>query len=125
MADDLHRWFDEWLDACNRHDLAALGALIAPDVRRAHLPRGADAWLDGFADLFAGFPDLQWRRIQVVAEDDRLAAHLRIRGTHRGVWEGIAATGRHVNAAEFVLLRVVGGQVVESAGSDGLRAELL
>lgn len=124
-ADELRAWYADYLDACNRHDLDAVRELIAPDVRRAHLPRGADAWLDGLRELFAGFPDYQWKRIQVVVEGDRLAAHLRARGTHRGPYAGIAATGRHVNVAEFAFYRVVAGRIVEYAGgSDGLLAQL-
>lgn len=116
--DDLRAWFDDYLDAWNRHDLAALTALLAPDVRRAHLPRGADAWLADAGELLAGFPDLQWRRIVVVAEGDRLAAHLRARGTHRGPFRGVPATGRHVSIAAFAVHRVAAGRLVETAGTD-------
>jgi predicted ester cyclase len=125
--DELRWWFEDYLDACNRHDLAGVRELLAPDVRRAHLPAGADAWIDGLAALFTGFPDHQWKRITVVVEGDRIAAHLRARGTHRGPFLGVQATGRHVNVAEFAFYRVVAGRVVEYAGSSddaGLLAQL-
>ncbi len=114
---ELHGWFEDYLDACNRHDLRAIRDLLDPAVRRAHLPAGADAWLDDLADLFHGFPDWRWKAIQLVAEDDRIAAHLRGGGTHTGPWRGIPPTRRHVNVAEFVFLRVDGGRVVASSGS--------
>ena len=69
---ELHGWFDDFVDTCNRHDLAAIRDLLDPGVRRAHLPAGADAWIDDLADLFHGFPDWRWKTIQVVAEDDRI-----------------------------------------------------
>lgn len=119
----LHAWFADYLEVRNRHDLDGLRELLDPRVRRAHLPRGADAWIDADAELFAAFPDIQWKRITVVVEDDRVAAHLRARGTHRATFAGIPATGRHVNVAEFALLRLVGGRVVEQAASG--RADLL
>ncbi|HEY0373149.1 MAG TPA: ester cyclase [Amnibacterium sp.] len=122
--EQLRAWYEDYLDACNRHDLVRLGELIAVDVRRQGRPRGAEAWLDDLAALLRAFPDLQWKRIRLVVEDDRVAAHLRARGTHRGPHLGVAATGRHVNWAEFGFYRVVGGRVVEYAGTaDG--AELL
>lgn len=123
---ELHEWFGEFLDACNRHDLGAVRDLLDPAVRRAHLPGGADAWLDDLADLFHGFPDWQWKTIQLVAEDDRIAAHLRGGGTHIGTWRGIAPTRRHVNVAEFAFLRVSGGRIVASSGSGDaeLRSQL-
>ena len=127
-ADDARWWFEDYLEACNRHDLAAVRGLLDPDVRRAHLPRGADAWVDALAELFTAFPDYRWKRIALVVEDDRVAAHLRTRGTHRGRFADVEPTGRHVGTAEFVFVRVVSGRAVEFAGSDpaaDLRAQLL
>jgi predicted ester cyclase len=119
-------WFADYLEALNRHDLEVLRALIDPAVRRAHLPGGADAWLDDLADLFAGFPDWRWKRIQLVVEDDRIAAHLRASGTQTGTFRGIAPTRRHVNVAEFGFYRLAGGRVVEFTGSgvDGVLGQL-
>lgn len=110
-------WFADYLEALNRHDLEALRGMIDPDVRRAHLPSGADAWLDDLADLFAGFPDWRWKRIQLVVEEDRIAAHLRASGTQTGTFRGIAPTRRHVNVAEFGFYRLAGGRIVEFTGS--------
>ena len=114
---ELHGWFEDFLDACNRHDLDAVRDVLDPGVRRAHLPGGADAWIDDLADLFHGFPDWRWKSIQVVAEDDRIAAHVRGGGTHTGPWRGIAPTRRHVNVADFMFLRLSGNRVVASTGS--------
>ena len=115
--DAIRAWYEDYLDTCNRHDLDGIRALLHPDVRRAHLPRGADAWVEGIADLFAAFPDYQWKRITVLVEGDRLAAHLRARGTHRGPFLGVAATGKRVNVAEFAFYRIVDGRIAEFAGT--------
>lgn len=123
---ELHAWHADFLDACNRHDLSAIGEFIDPQVRRAHQPSGIDAWLDDLAMLFRAFPDWKWRRIQLVAEDDRIAAHLRGNGTHLGEYRGIAPTRAHANVAEFWILRVRRGRVTEVTGSGDheLRARL-
>lgn len=115
---ELRDWFGDYLDACNRHDLDAVRELVDPDVRRAHLPGGADAWIDDLDERIRSFPDWQWRRIQLVVEDDRIAAHLRGSGTHLGAFRGMAATRRRVNIAEFGMFRIVGGRVTEFSGSD-------
>ena len=115
----MREWFTEYLEACNRHDLDALTALIDPAVRRAHLPGGVEAWLSDLAELYRAFPDWRERRIQLVIEEDRIAAHLRASGTHAGSFRGIAATGRHVNVAEFAFYRLAQGRIVEFTGSDG------
>jgi predicted ester cyclase len=115
----MREWYADYLDACNRHDLDAIRSFLEPSVRRAHLPRGAEAWIADLADLFHAFPDWQWRRIQLVVEDDRIAVHLRAGGTHLGPFRGIAPTRRHVNVAEFAFYRVTKGRIAEFSGTTG------
>lgn len=113
----LREWHADYLDACNRHDLDAIRAFVDPSVRRAHLPGGVDAWIADLDDLFHAFPDWRWRRIQLVIEDDRIAAHVRASGTHLGAFRGIPPTRRHVNVAEFAIYRVIGGRIAEFSGT--------
>ena len=113
----MREWFADYLEACNRHDLLVLRELIDPTVRRAHLPSGVDAWMSELGELFAAFPDWQWKRIQLVVEEDRIAAHLRASGTH-------ALTRRHVNVAEFAFFRLAKGRVVEFTGSADVLAQI-
>lgn len=114
---ELHAWHANFLDACNRHDLEAIREFLSPAVRRAHLPGGADAWISDVDDLFHAFPDWRWRRIQLIAEEDRVAAHLRGSGTHLGAFRGIPPTRRHVNVAEFSMLRVERGVITEQTST--------
>jgi predicted ester cyclase len=114
---ELGEWYGEFLDALNRHDLDAVRGFIDPSVRRAHLPRGAEAWVGDLAELFHAFPDWRWKRIQLVIEDDRIAAHLRGSGTHAGPYLGVGPTRRHVNVAEYAMYRVANGQITEFTGS--------
>jgi len=110
-------WYAEFLDACNRHDLDAIRGFLQPSVRRAHLPGGADAWLDDLADLFHAFPDWTWRVVQTVADDHRIAVHTRAGGTHTGPYRGQAPTRRHVNVAEFAIYRLENGLIAAATGS--------
>lgn len=123
---ELHAWHANFLDACNRHDLEAIREFLSPAVRRAHLPGGADAWISDVDDLLHAFPDWRWRRIQLIAEEDRVAAHLRGSGTHLGAFRGIPPTRRHVNVAEFSMLRVERGVITEqtSTGPHEILAQL-
>jgi predicted ester cyclase len=114
----MREWHADYLDACNRHDLDAIRAFVEPDVRRAHLPGGADAWIADLDDLFHAFPDWRWKRIQVLVEDDRLAVHQRGSGTHLGAFRDVAPTRRHANVAEFAMYRVTNGRIAEFSGSD-------
>ncbi|MGC5170512.1 ester cyclase [Micromonospora sp. DT81.3] len=116
---EMREWYADYLDACNRHDLDAIRSFVHPSVRRAHLPGGEDAWVADMADLFHGFPDWRWRRIQLIVEDDRLAAHVRASGTHLGPFLGIAPTRRHANVAQFGMYRVTNGRITEFSGTTG------
>ena len=115
----MREWFADYLEACNRHDLVVLRELIDPAVRRAHQPAGVEAWIADLTELFAAFPDWRWKRIQLVVEEDRIAAHLRASGTH-------VLSRKHVNVAEFAFFRLAKGRVVEFTGSDdrGLLAQI-
>ncbi len=115
---EMREWFGDFLDALNRHDLDDLRGFLDPAVRRAHLPAGADEWLDDYADLLHGFPDWQWKRIQVLVEDDRLAVHLRGGGTHTGRFAHSTPTRTRVSIASFAMYRIVGGRIVEASGTD-------
>ncbi|MFF0911902.1 ester cyclase [Microbacterium enclense] len=115
---ETREWFAEMLDVLNRHDLDDLRALLEPGVRRAHLPAGADAWVDDYAELVRGFPDWRWRRVQVVVEDDRLAVHLRGAGTHTGTFRHVAPTRRRVNIASFAMYRLTRARIAEASGTD-------
>jgi predicted ester cyclase len=126
-SDELRWWFEDYLEVCNRHDLDGIRQRLAPDVRRAGAPGGADAWIRDIERLLVAFPDYRWKRITVLVEGDRLAAHLRTRGTHRGTFQDVRATGRHVGVAEFAFYRIVAGRIVEYAGTaddEGLLAQL-
>lgn len=112
----LREWHADYLEACNRHDLEAVRGFLDPAVRRAHLPGGDEAWLQDLAELFHGFPDWRWRGVQLIADEDRVAVHLRGSGTHRGPYGGLVPTRRHVNVAEFAMYRVRHGRITESSG---------
>lgn len=115
---ETREWFTDFLDTLNRHDLDDLRGLLHPAVRRAHLAAGADAWIDDYADLLHGFPDWQWKRIQVLVEDDRLAVHLRGGGTHTGPFAHLPPTRTRVSIASFAMYRLERGRIVEASGTD-------
>ncbi|WAC70067.1 ester cyclase [Microbacterium sp. SL75] len=115
---ETREWFADYLDALNRHDLEAVRGFLHPAVRRAHLPAGAEAWIADLAELLHGFPDWQWKRIQLIVEDDRLAVHLRGGGEHTGAFAHVMPTRRRVNIASFAMYRIEKGRIAEATGTD-------
>ena len=73
--------------------------------------------LKAFARLLReGFPDWHSTLEELVAEDDRVAERWTGRGTHRGEFQGIAATGRQVAVPGTVFYRLTNSKIVEFRG---------
>lgn len=70
------------------------------------LPRLVAKWRESF-------PDLRFEIHEVVASHDLVAIRLTLTGTHRGMWSGMAASGRSVRVAEMMLFRFEGDLIVE------------
>jgi len=74
---------------------------------RAELERLERAFARAFADTRYSVED-------IVAEDDRVVLRVETRATHRGEFQGIAATGRQVALTGIVIYRVLDGKIVET-----------
>jgi len=66
-----------------------------------------------FGGLHAAFSDLKLPISEIVAEGDKVAVLNAVRGTHKGDFAGLKATGRHVDAMAFQLYRIRNGQLTE------------
>ena len=86
---------------------------LLPDDPPAKL---IDTFKDTFAEARAGFPDLSITVEDLMAEGDRVAARVVIRGTHRGEFQGIAPTGKRVEVKAMDMSRISNGKIVEHWG---------
>ena len=76
-----------------------------------------------FPALFAAFPDLSATVEQQTVEGEWVTTRVTMRGTHRGAFLGISATGKAIEIMHISLDQVVEGRVVEHFGvTDWLRA---
>jgi steroid delta-isomerase-like uncharacterized protein len=75
-----------------------------------------DTFKDTFAEAREGFPDLSITVEDVMAEGDRVAARVTMRGTHRGEFQGIAPTGKRVEVKAIDMFRISNGKIVEHWG---------
>ena len=100
----------------NAHDLARFDHFVAPDVvfHGARGPvQGYDAYRRTAQGFMDGLPDLRFEIDEAVASAGLVALRIRITGTHRGTWRGLAPTGRRVDVQGRPWLRVRDGRVVE------------
>ena len=75
-----------------------------------------DTFKETFAEAREGFPDLSITVEDVMAEGDRVACRVVMRGTHRGEFQGIAPTGKRVEVKAIDMFRMSDGKIVEHWG---------
>jgi len=99
---------------------AVIEQFFSPDYRRHLTPSGPHLTREEqrvrASRLRAAFPDAEATLEDIVAEGDRVAYRLTIRGTHRAPFLGIEPTGRHVAVSFMAIVRVEHGNLAEEWG---------
>ena len=99
--------------------------LVSPDAV-FHVPgrpepvRGPSGYLEIIGMMRGGFPDIQWKLEEMIAEGDMVAARFTMRGTHNGAFFGVPPTGRKIEAQAMNFYRFSGGKIVEERGQPDL-----
>jgi steroid delta-isomerase-like uncharacterized protein len=75
--------------------------------------RGVEAARQFAAMYRSAFPDLEFTIEDQIAEGDKVATRLTVRGTHQGELEGIAPTGNRVEITGIVISRIAEGKIAE------------
>ncbi len=106
-------------DVWNRGDLDILGEVIHPSFLRhhernqdedVHGPEGFRRWV---VQTRQAFPDIEIAVEKLIAEQDRVMAHLHARGTHEGELKGVAASGIEIEWTVTAVIRFADGRIVE------------
>ena len=100
-------------------DMTTIEEIIAPEFVRHDLAGGTEAHgPDGVKRLIAAlrsaFPDIQTTVDDVISGGDRVVVRFTARGTHRGQFQGIAATGLEATWTGINIYRVADGQIQET-----------
>jgi predicted ester cyclase len=72
----------------------------------------------GFKQLIAmfrtAFPDLHCTLEDEISQGDKVAAHVTIRGTHKGLFLGNSPTNKPIVVQGLIYARIEDGQVIET-----------
>jgi hypothetical protein len=71
------------------------------DVATGELAREAARWIGPFRE---SFPDFRMDVIDLIAESDKVVAHFKCSGTHRGEWRGHPPSGRRFEGVDEVYI---------------------
>lgn len=94
-------------------ELDLVEELIDPAYRDPRGPTGREGFTAGLQMVRQAFPDWSSTLEEVIVEGDTVAARWTVRGTQRGDFMGIPATGRAVQMQECGFLSFREGRLVE------------
>ena len=109
------RLAETFVQMLNTHDADLVDAFIATDYRNhnAFVDDGREANRQFWAAFFTALPDLTATMEDLVISGDRVVGRFVYRGTHRGEFMGIPASGRPVEMRSIDIWRVADGLFVE------------
>jgi steroid delta-isomerase-like uncharacterized protein len=112
-SDVIRRYFEELF---NRGKLELIDELLHPRYVNHSPSPGVPTGREGLRiivpALRAAFPDLHYTIEDLVVGDDAVATRTSLRGTHRGDFFGLAATGRCFSVQQMTLERFEAGRII-------------
>lgn len=129
IANAFMRRFVEFINTADE----TLGNELISNDAIFHVPNQSEP-VNGVAGYIAiigmmrsGFPDIQWTLEETIAEEDeaeagdiRIAARFLMRGTHRGDFFGVPATGKSIAVQAVNFYRLSNGKIVQERGQPDL-----
>jgi len=101
----------------NKRDWATFMELHAPDLvyhgPGTPKPLRREEMVQSLRMNYAAFPDKRVTIEDIIAEGDKVVIRMTFKGTHKGDFMGIPATGKEVTQTDIVILRIAGGKIVE------------
>lgn len=105
-----------WEELFNQGNLETADELISATFNN-HAAPGSPPGPASFKQLVLfyrnAFPDVRFTIEDILAEGDKVVMRNSFSGTHKGMFMGIAPTGRRVSQEQIHIVRVANGQVVE------------
>ncbi|MGO8947523.1 MAG: ester cyclase [Ktedonobacterales bacterium] len=107
-------------EAWNQRNLGIFDELMDSNYARylsgQPLPLDREGAKQRIASFHQALPDLHLTIEDLVAEGDKVAFRVTIRGTQEGPFMGVTPTGRQVTFSAVDIVRLAGGKIVEHWG---------
>jgi steroid delta-isomerase-like uncharacterized protein len=106
----------KWFDAMNRYDVDEMASLCWEDAVGDEVPEpspyeGRKGIAKSYRELFAGFPDCRAEVLNAFCDQDQALVEVRWRGTNKGDFRGLPATGRIVDIRIAYIFEVQRGKI--------------
>jgi len=107
-----------FFDGTHSGNIDVIDETVSPNIVThgfpGHSPQSISEYKQFFRDFGAGFTNMAYRKLSVLAEGDRVAVRFSIAVDHTGTYLGIAPTGKRVEFEGMVLYRLDHGLIVET-----------
>jgi steroid delta-isomerase-like uncharacterized protein len=114
----LNKRFNE--EVFNQKNMASFEELVADDIVDHEpipgLPSGKEGVRQFLQMMWSAFPDMTATIEDEAVEGDRVWSRTKFRGTHKGDFMGIPATGQQVQVESIDVVRVRDGKAIEHWG---------
>src|SRR4051812_33995031 len=114
MATQLSPYVTRLVQAYNSRTLDEFDSLLSDDVvlvRAGEKAHGRDEFKSVLQRLRRAFPDIQYRIDDVIESGDRIALRWEAKGTHRGEYLGVPATGRDASYTGVTIYELRDGKI--------------
>ena len=102
------------MEGVYKQNLAVIDGLVAPDfVEHTLQLKGSESMKQTVTMLLKGFPDLHVSIEDIAAEADKVWDRVKVTGTHKGEYYGIAPTGKKMTFTGVRIWRIIDGKVAE------------
>ena len=103
----------------NQNNPSVLDELLAPNYVRylaAGAPLDREQQIARLEGMRMAFPDIHLDLVRLIAEGEFVTLQVILRGTHRGTFMGIEASGREIAVPAIDIVRLENGKMVEHWG---------
>lgn len=104
-----------FLDLVDRHEFDAAGAMMSDGFQLYFSAQQLDKadTLAMIRSVYESFADLTHDVHETFVAGDRVVARMTLRGTHTGIFEGVAASGRTIAIGQISIFRIADDRVAE------------
>jgi steroid delta-isomerase-like uncharacterized protein len=118
MKERVQQFYDQVINA---HNPGAIDSFVTADFvdhnpDPGHSGKGIDDLKASFSDFFKGFPDIHATTNFMVAEDNKVVAHITMAGTNSGPMGNMPATNKQMSIDGIDIIQIKDGKATDRWG---------
>ncbi|WP_228410160.1 ester cyclase [Chryseobacterium viscerum] len=82
--------------------------------------QGPKVYLTIIGMMRRGFPHIEWSNEEMITENDKVAVRFTMKGTHKGTFFGVPATGKPIAVSAMNFYRFYENKIIEEVGQPDL-----